>query len=230
MLLCCKMSWLCMLYGTQKVYFWAKIILEKAVSTQTNIPTPTKNLPMTMPAPSSSAAPSTSTTAFSPVSTGGAPGATPRRREAIVTAVKKEVSHFHSLFFPSLQASECATGSRHPSWKDKHQDIPLLPQLLTLLNREFQSSWASSPLYSEHNQLVTSLTMVAGEHRTLNPEQRSIYLQGIQQAYTTALQYSSSLYASETGFSEEQLKAWNLFISMHFSFHNHPICKWIPII
>ena len=47
--------------------------------------------------------------------------------------------------------------------------------------------------------------IVACQHRTLNPEQRSIYLQGIQQAYMTALQYSSCLYASQTRVSDEHV-------------------------
>ena len=47
--------------------------------------------------------------------------------------------------------------------------------------------------------------IVACQHRTLNPEQRSIYLQGIQQAYMTALQYSSCLYASQTRVSDERV-------------------------
>ena len=47
--------------------------------------------------------------------------------------------------------------------------------------------------------------MVACQHRTLNAEQRNIYLQGIQQAYMTALQYSSCMYAAETGVSDERV-------------------------
>ena len=47
--------------------------------------------------------------------------------------------------------------------------------------------------------------IVACQHRTLNAEQRSIYLQGIQQAYMTALQYSSCLYASQTRVSNERV-------------------------
>ena len=49
-------------------------------------------------------------------------------------------------------------------------------------------------------------SMVACQHRTLNPEQKRVFVNGITQAYVTALQYDSLyLFQAATGSSDERV-------------------------